>query len=54
MIAMCGEIEPCTSFTRKTSWQTTENNSIMVKNFEKTKALLERVDRQMDRLIDKL
>ena len=32
--------------------QMVENNSIMVKNFEKTNALLERVDRQMDRLID--
>jgi hypothetical protein len=34
--------------------QMVENNSVMVKNFEKTNALLERVDRQMDRLIDKL
>ena len=31
-----------------------ENNCIMVKSYEKTNALLERVDRQMDRLIDKL
>ena len=34
--------------------QMAENSSVMVKNFEKTNALLERVDRQMDRLIDKL
>jgi hypothetical protein len=34
--------------------QMVENSSVMVKNFEKTNALLERVDRQMDRLIDKL
>ena len=34
--------------------QMAENSSIMVKNFEKTNALLERVDQQMDRLIDKL
>jgi hypothetical protein len=34
--------------------QMVKNNSIMVKNFEKTNALLERVDRQIDRLIDKL
>ena len=34
--------------------QMAENCSLMVKNFEKTNALLERVDRQMDRLIDKL
>ena len=32
--------------------QMAENNSVMVKNFEKINALLERVDRQMDRLID--
>ena len=34
--------------------QMVENNFVMVKNFEKTNVLLERVDRQMDRLIDKL
>jgi hypothetical protein len=34
--------------------QMIENNYVMVKNFEKTNALLERVDRQIDRLIDKL
>ena len=32
--------------------QMAENSSIMVKNFEKTDALLERVDQQMDRLIE--
>lgn len=34
--------------------QMAENSSVMVKNFEKTNALLENVERQMDRLIDKL
>jgi hypothetical protein len=34
--------------------QMVENSSVMVKNFEKTNALLEKVERQMDRLIDKL
>ena len=34
--------------------QMAENSSVMVKNFEKTSALLERVDRQMDKLIEKL
>ena len=34
--------------------QMAENSSVMVKNFEKTNALLEKVERQMDRLIDKL
>lgn len=34
--------------------QMIENSTIMVRNFEKTNALLEKVERQMDRLIDKL
>ena len=34
--------------------QMAENSSVMVKNFEKTNALLKKVERQMDRLIDKL
>lgn len=34
--------------------QMVENSTIMVKNFEKTNALLEKVEHQMDRLIDKL
>ena len=34
--------------------QMAENNSVMVKNFEKTNALVEKVEWQMDRLIDKL
>jgi hypothetical protein len=34
--------------------QMVENSSVMVKNFEKTNALLEKVERQMDRLIEKL
>ena len=31
-----------------------ENSTVMMHNFEKTNALLERVDYQMDRLINKL
>jgi len=34
--------------------QMVENSTMMVRNFEKTNALLEKVERQMDRLIDKL
>lgn len=34
--------------------QMAENSTTMVKNFEKTNVLLEKVERQMDRLIDKL
>ena len=34
--------------------QMAENSSVMIKNFEKTNALIERVYQQMDRLIDKL
>lgn len=34
--------------------QMVDNSTIMVRNFEKTNALLEKVERQMDRLIDKL
>jgi hypothetical protein len=34
--------------------QMVENSSVLVKNFEKTNALLEKVEHQMDRLIDKL
>ena len=32
--------------------QMAKNSSVMVKNFEKNNVLLERVDRQMDRLIE--
>lgn len=31
-----------------------ENSSVMVQNFQETNALLQKVERQMDRLIDKL
>ena len=34
--------------------QMAKNSLVMVKNFEKTNALLEKVERQMNRLIDKL
>jgi hypothetical protein len=34
--------------------QMVENSSVMVKNIKKTNVLLERVDRQMNRLINKL
>jgi hypothetical protein len=34
--------------------QMVENSSVMVKNFEKNNTLLKTMDRQMDRLIDKL
>jgi hypothetical protein len=34
--------------------QMVENSSVMVKNFEKTNALLVKVEHQMDRFIDKL
>jgi len=34
--------------------QMVENSIIMGRNFEKTNALLEKVERQMDQLIDKL
>jgi hypothetical protein len=34
--------------------QMVSNSSVMVKHFEKTNELLEKVERQMDRIIDKL